>query len=216
MTMNNLVVLFFVHTTVATFILGWKFYSQNDAVIKKFGIGLLLNGMAFAVWSAAVLLNPDDLETWTKAGAVFFVGTLYFFLVAGTNDLEAKLRGKAMGGGILLLVLLVVLRGFFYPSEPYFSEAGLFYFNIHPIPNALYIAALTFAGFPAFSAVANRMSAGYALLVKAGFTALAIGSIILLVSFDEGLLYIDGWVLGISYLVLWTSLLFGGSKPWQA
>ncbi len=71
------------------------------------------------------------------------------------------------------------------------------------------------AAFPAISAVADEVNERYSLLVRAGFITLLIGGFILLISYDATLLYIDGWVMSIASLLLWTILLFGGSKPWK-
>lgn len=213
--MNIQVALFFIHSTVAPFLLGWKFTTRNNAVLKKFGIGLMLNGAAFLIWSVAVFLKPENLSTWTSAGAVPLMGAFLYYLAAGTNHLEQSTRNRAIGGGVLMLLVLFVLRTFIYPSQPYFSEDGLFFFNVMPQAVALYIFVLSSAAFPAISAVAKRMTPRYAIIVRGGFIAEVMGAIILIISYDTILLYINGWVISIAYVVLWTSLLFSGTKPWQ-
>jgi hypothetical protein len=48
--------------------------------------------------------------------------------------------------------------------------------------------------------------------VEAGFITLVLGGFLLLVSTDLMLLYINGWVMGLTYFVLWVSLVFQGKK----
>jgi hypothetical protein len=210
--MNPLVLLFFAHSTLATFLLGWKLAGQKDASLKNFGYALVLNGLAFAIWSAAVILRPADLALWTGAGAFPFMGTLLFLISSSTVRLDRNLRNRWLGAGVALVAVLFILRSFVYPSQPYFSDEGLFFFNVQPVATAVYLFALSAAAFPAIRAIGQKMKTAYAPYVEAGFITLVLGGFLLLVSTDLMLLYINGWVMGLTYFVLWVSLVFQGKK----
>lgn len=212
--MNSFVALFFLHTTLATFLLGFKFRSRADQVFKNFGLALILNGFAFVVWSVAVLMKPDNLEAWVTVGVIFFAAALVYFLAAGTQHVDPATRQSIMIAGVVGAVILFFLRTFVYPSQPGFSPEGLFFFNPHPIVQALYIFGISLTALPAINALASKFGKiHYAHLVQYGFTALVVGSVILVSSVNTTLLYLNGWVMGIVYLVLWTSLVLH-SKAW--
>ena len=212
--MNPYVLIFFLHNVLATLLLGIKFRSRDDPVLKNFGVGLILNSIAFAVWSAAVFMRPANLELYITVGVLFFIASLVTFLVAGTQNIAEHDRRSLLVFGVIVAVVLFWIRTFVYPSEPGFSAEGLFFFNPHPIVQVIYIFGLAITVLPAIDALASRFRDGYAMLVHYGFIVQVMAGVILLTSTNPLVLYIDGWVIGIVYLLLWTSLLFS-PKAWS-
>lgn len=206
--MNTGVLLFFLHNILATALLGYKFVRSKDPVFKNFGIALLLDSAAFAVWSAAVVLNPVNLDQFVTVGAAFFIASLVFLLVTGTQKISASTRGLLVILGVIGGVALFFARTFLYPSAPAFSPEGLFFFHLQPIITMIYIFGLTLTALPAVDAVASKFEHSYAALVRYGFIVEIAGGIVLITTVDTQVLYIIGWLMGAAYLALWSVLLF--------
>lgn len=211
--MNLLVLLFFLHNVLATAYLGGKFVTQNDKVFKSFGIALLLNCVAFAIWSFAVLTKPADLTTYVTLGVGFFITALVFFLNTGVQNLKSDTRWMVLLVGGLLAVVLFFLRTFVYPSNASFSPEGFFFFNVHPLMQMLYIFGLVITSLPAIYAVASKFRNYYADLLRFCFPIEVAGGIVLITTTDTQVLYLTGWIMGIAYFALWAPLLFS-KKAW--
>lgn len=214
--MNYLVVIFFLHNVVATLLLGSKFIGRRDLVFKKFGAGLILNSIAFAIWSIAVITVPQNLEFYITIGTVFFIASLVFYLDAGNSGLKQSKRNLLLLMGTIAAFFIFILRTFVYPSNPGFSSEGLFFFNPQPIVQLIYIFGLTLTALPAIDALADKFGhSAYSYLVRYGFIAEVMGGLMLIISADTIVLYITGLITGIVYLTLWTSLLFS-KKAWES
>src|SRR3989344_6130014 len=100
--MNIGVLLFFLHNILATALLGYKFVSSKDSVFKNFGIVLLLDSVAFAVWSAAVVLKPENLDLFVTVGAAFFITSLVFLLITGTQNMNTSTREMLVILGVVV------------------------------------------------------------------------------------------------------------------
>lgn len=211
--MNASVLLFFLYNVLATAILGGKFASRQDKVVKNFGFALILDAIAFAIWSIAVASKPDNLETYVNVGVIFFIASLIFFLRSGTQRMSAVSRRTLIVFGVIIAAVLFYLRASVFPSSPSFSAEGLFFFNPHPIIQMIYIFGLAFTVLPAIDAVASKLSPGFAGIMRYGFIAEVVGGIILITSTNVGAanvaaLHITGWIIGLVYLLLWTTFLF--------
>ncbi len=207
--MNPLVVAFFIHNTLATLFLGAKFWGKRDMVAKDFGLGLILNGVAYAVWTLAVILRPDNLNLIVTLGAIFFIASLVAYLLAGVQNITKNSRQSVMLVGTIVAVLLFFVRTFIFPSQPGFSPEGYFFFNLHPVTQVIYIFALAFTALPGIHALAAKFKqASYSRLVLYGLIAQVMGGVMLITSTNVMLLNMMGWIMGISYLALWTTLLF--------
>jgi len=213
--MNLLVALFFLHNVLATAFLGGKFFSQKDKVLKSFGIALLLNCVAFAIWSFSVLTKPSDLTMYVTLGVVFFIAALVFLLNTGVQNLKSDTRWMVLLVGGLLAVVLFFLRTFVYPSNATFSLEGFFFFNVHPLMQMFYIFGLVITSLPAIYAVASKFRSYYADLMRFCFPIEVAGGIILITTTDTQVLYLTGWIMGIAYFALWAPLLFS-KKAWVA
>lgn len=211
--MNISVLLFFIHNVVATLLLGGKFVSRRDRVMKDFGIALLLNAVAFAVWTFGVM-QPESLLTTVTIGAVCFLASLVFMLRAAVQHTSANTRV------LVTVVGIAAVLGIFYvghsdPAAAYISPEGFFFFNLGPLVQMLYIFGLALAFLPAIDAVASKFKSSYAMLVRFGFIAEMASGIMLITSKDVQVLYITGWVISVVYVALWTTLLFD-RKAWSA
>lgn len=206
--MNIGVLLFFLHNILATALLGYKFVVRKDPVFKNFGIALLLDCAAFVVWSAAILLKPTNLDLFVTVGAAFFIVSLVFLLITGTQKINTSTQGLLIITGVVFGAALFIARTYIYPSAPAFSPEGLFFFHLHPIITMVYIFGLALTAFPAIDIVASKFKDPYSMLVRYGFIVEVAGGIILITTVDTQVLYIIGWLMGVAYLALWSILLF--------
>ena len=212
--MNIGVLLFFLHNILATALLGYKFVSSKDSVFKNFGIVLLLDSVAFAVWSAAVVLKPENLDLFVTVGAAFFITSLVFLLITGTQKMNTSTREMLVILGVVVGLVVFYARTFLYPSAPSFSPECFFFFNLQPIVQMLYIFGLALTALPTIDSVASKFKHPYDALVRYGFIAEVVGGIILITTIDAQVLYISGWVMGAAYLALWSILLFS-KRAWD-
>ena len=213
--MNSFVLLFFLHTVVATFLLGGKFVMRrDDRVFKFFGIALLLDAVAFLAWSFG-LIQPASLLICVTLGAIaFLVSMVFLFYVSFHKVQEVTTRWVLMALGILAVCGVFYIGRYMDPADAYISQEGLFFFNLGPLVQMLYIFVLALAALPAIDLLASKFKAPYSTLVRYGFIAEVVGGIMLITSKDIQVLYISGWVIGIVYFVLWTTLLFS-RKAWS-
>ena len=190
---------------------GGKFVSKKDAVFKYFGIGLLLDAVAFAFWTIGYVNAVLSLICVTF-GAIALLVSLVFFLHASLRNHSASTR---VWGTVLGIVAAIgnFIVGRYSPNLAYISPEGLLFFNLEPLVQMLYIFALAFTFLPLTDLVASKFSDPYAALVRYGFIVQFIGGIMLIVMKDVQVLYITCWIIGIVYLVLWVTLLFS-RKAW--
>lgn len=212
--MNLLVLLFFLQNIIVTAILGYKFFSQKNSAFKNFGIALFLNTIAFAIWSFAIIQQATNLNNYVTAGAAAFITSLIFLLLAGTQEMKAGMRMSIVTIGIIIGVVLFYARTFMYPSAPSISPEGLFFFNLQPVVQMLYIFGLGLAAFPAIETVASKFKGSYASLVRYSFIIQVMGGVVLMTSSNTQMLYILGWIMGSVYFVLCVTLLFS-KKAWS-
>jgi len=204
--MNSLVILFFLHNVLATFFLGMKFLGRNDRVFKSFGIALLLNAVAFAIWTYGIL-QPASMLTSVTIGAVCFLASLVFMLRTAVQNSSGSTQWLVTILGIAA-VLGIYFVGHADPSTAYISPEGFFFFNLGPMVQMLYIFGLALAAIPAIDIVASKFRGLYSVLVRYGFIAEVVAGIMLVTSKDVQVLYITGWVIGTVYVALWGTLLF--------
>lgn len=209
--MNIAVVFFFLHNVIATFLLGMKFKAQKDNVFKFFGFALLLDAVAFAVWSFGVV-RPDNLLTSITIGAVIFLISLVFFLYSAVQQNQPSTRKLLIGLGVLV-VLGIFYLGNISPNTAYISPEGFLFFNLSPMVQMLYVFGLMLAALPAIDLVASKFKTSYASLIRYGFIAEIAGGIILITNKDANVLYLTGWIIGLVYLILWVTFL--SKKPWS-
>jgi hypothetical protein len=209
--MNSSVALFFISNVVAAVLLGGKFVRKSDPVFKYFGWGLLFDALAFAMWTIGYM-NSGQLLNYITYGAVAFLISLIIFFYASLQRAQTSTRllMTVLGAAVIIGIFFV---GRYSANFAFISPEGFLFFNLTPMVQMLYIFALAFTTIPLIDMVASKFEAPYSALVRYGFIAQIVGGIMLITNMDVQVLYITGWIIGIVYLVLWTTLLFG-SKAW--
>lgn len=210
---NIFVSLFFIHGALGTAILAWWFLSKKQQVLKDFGWGMAGYAAGLTAWTVLVLTKPADLQPLILLGVIPFLLASVAYAKAASAKLPAK-SSTLMTVTFILLAATFIARTFFYPSDPYFSEKGLLFFGLQSVPVALYIATISVSFLPAIRAVtaeikdkAMKSVAGVAL------TTLYVNSIILVSAKDDTLLLINGVVMTVALLALWTKALGSLTSP---
>jgi hypothetical protein len=205
--MSIMVIFFFAYTTTSVLVSGYLLQRYMPTLCgRRFGIGLIFTGVAFAIWSFAVAIKPvDTLYTWMTAGMLpLFVALVAFFL-AGTSHHSRWAQQRAVAIGIAWCAFLLVLR-YFYPSSPHFSENGLFYFGQHPYVKFVTISLLCAAVIPATLALAREIRQYTNLLSHDLFIGICVaelvGSVLLLANTEDDLLFFVAWTMGFGFLLL--------------
>jgi hypothetical protein len=211
--MNILVLLFFLHTTVALALLGGRFLIRGGAFASYFGIGLLLDSGAFAAWGGA-LVAPDNLPILVTIGAILALISFVFFLKSGLADLPSSLQSGAVAAGAVFVAATFVAGRYVFPTPKFISEEGFLFFNLHPFVQMMYITALVLAAFPAIEKAGTLFREGNSTLVKFLLAIQVVGTIVLITNVDTLSLLVVGWCMGLAYLALWTMLLFR-KDVWQ-
>ena len=161
-----------------------------------FGIGLSLLAVAFAVWSIIIATKPTDLTLLTTVGVVPFAAANVFFVAAGTSDFSAKARTLLVTVATVVIASLFVVRTFVNPSKPSLSENGLFYFNADPLAILLYVIVFAGALMPAVHVVTLHIeNARSAMFTRLFFNVVTLSGVVLLVSKDDELQILNGYVL---------------------
>jgi hypothetical protein len=212
--MNISVVVFFVFNVVATALLGGTFAGRKDnKAFKFFGIALLLNAAAFAIWTFG-LLSPGNLLGSVTLGAVVFLASLVvMFYAAVQNVRNTRTRW------LWTILGIVVVAGIFYVGHvaalgAYISQEGFLFFNLAPMVQMLYIFALALAIFPVIDAVASGLRSVYSEIFRYGMIAQVCSGIMLITSKDSQVLYGVGWIIGLVYILLLVAFVFN-SKAWH-
>ena len=205
--MNLLVLLFFLHTTLATAIVGGVFLKRGNNVAKYFGIGLLLQTVGFAAWAVAVVI-PEHLANFVTIGAVLTLVSFIVFLRAATDDISSSLRTLIITAGSLFVVATFVAGRYIFPTPKFISDEGFLMFNLAPFVQLMYVTILVLMAIPLVEKVARMFKADFSTFVKFALGVQVVGAIILITSSDTLSLLVAGWAIGLTYFALWTSLLF--------
>lgn len=213
-TTSILVALFFAHAAIASLIVGDLLYSKKDPAVKFFGLALFFSSLAFATWAILVANRLNNLRILASLAAIFLILSLLSFFVAAIQHLqEASSYRAALLIGVLGALGLFTLRTAVYPAHLIVTGNGFLLFNLRTPVQAAYILAITASILPAAGAVAGKFKKTFiGPLVKGCFTALVIGGIILATSLNTTLIFMDGIAMTAAFLLLWTTLLFGGKK----
>lgn len=206
-TSNVFVSLFFIHGALGTAILAWYFLSKKKAALRDFGWGLLGYAAGLTAWTVAVITKPENLEPLILLGVVPFLLAHIAYAKAASTKLPTK-SITLVGVTMVLLAATFIARTFFYQSEPYFSDDGLLFFGLQPAAVALYIATISVSLLPAIRVVTAELK-DKAMKPVAGvaLTTLYVNSIILVSAKDDTLLLINGIVMTVALLALWTKAL---------
>ncbi|MFA6601985.1 MAG: hypothetical protein WCT02_03975 [Candidatus Paceibacterota bacterium] len=204
--MNTSVALFFVSNIVATVILGLKFTTRKDRVFRTFGAALLLDAVAFAVWTIGYIYPSAFLTCITIGAVVFLISLVVFFY----TSLLSESAGSRLWFTILGIVVVIAIFtvGHYSPAYAFISPEGFMFFNLTPFVQLLYVFALLLAAVPTMNLIASKFQRPYSALVRYGFIFEVAGGIMLITSINTVALNTAGWIIAIVYLILWITLLF--------
>lgn len=205
--MNLSVLLFFLHTTLATAVVGGVFLKRGNNVAKYFGIGLLLEAVGFASWALAVMM-PGSLATFVTIGAVLTLVSFMVFLRAATDDISSSLRNMIIGAGTLFVLATFIAGRYIFPTPKFISDEGFLMFNLAPFVQLMYVTILVLTAIPLVEKVSRMFKAGFSTFVKFALGIQVAGAIILITNADTLSLLVAGGSIGLTYFALWTSLLF--------
>jgi hypothetical protein len=176
---------------------------QKAAIFRYFGLGLLLNAVAFLFWLYIVVVHPANIVPIVGVGVVFYLLSFISFFVATLSDIKGKARLALSSLGILFLIAIVALRFIYAKSNPILSDNGMFWFNANQIVVYTYILAMSFSVIPAVYKVSKKIkNATLRAIVQIGFTQFVISTVVMLVSPDVYLQNINGWVMTITLDVI--------------
>lgn len=202
--MNYMVAVFFLFVTACLLISGALLPRRvASRAGQHFGGGLIATGLAFAIWSYAVIGQMEaELSMFVWAGLiVLMLGTL-LFASAATADRGQTAQEMAVLVTFIFAVILAVVR-LTYPSAPGFSEQGLFFFNPHPVVQFLEILLLSATILPAALVVSRHFRQPFpGQVFLTSLVAIHLGALVLITSIDETLLWLIGWELGVASLLL--------------
>ncbi len=205
--MNPLVVLFFLHTTLATALLGGRFLTKSVPFTHYFGIALLLDALAFAVWGLALIV-PGALPVLVTIGAVSALISFVFFLKAGMVDLPTSIQYPSLAAATAFVAATFYVGRYVFPTPKFISGQGFLFFNMHPFVQVMYITALLLTTFLAIERVGTVLRDRVSVLVKFLLVVQVIGTIVLITNVDTLSLLAVGWCMSLAYFALWTMLLF--------
>src|SRR5438477_3722261 len=97
--MPSQVIFFFVFVTLCVLATAYLLprYVQSSSA-GRFGLGLGLVGIAFAIWSVAVITKPvDTLYTWVTIGLIIMLGALVLIVSAAATHLSRSEQQLTLG-----------------------------------------------------------------------------------------------------------------------
>lgn len=209
------VILFFIFNVLATAALGSKFISKGEGrVFRIFGIALVLNAVAFAVWSFG-LIRQTSLLVSVTVGTVIFLISLAFMFYTSIQKVESVNVRRSLMASVTLVLLGIFYIGHLDPVYAYISPEGYLIFNLSPLIQLLYVFILALFALPAVNLVASQFRlTSYSIIFHYSLIAQICGGIMLLTSKDSQVLYVTGLIIGVVYLLLLTVFIFN-PKPWS-
>ncbi len=200
---NFLVVAFFALGTLMSAFLAWRFSADTAPVFRRFGIALAFTSVALAVWSAIVWIHPQNLHLWASIGTAMFMPAFFFFLSSATESWDDKNRTIVLAIAATALIVLFILRTFVVPSEPGFSDRGLFYFNAQPIALVVYVFSFAGTALPAVYVISNNITDRLtARVTMISFNIIVLCSTILLTSYHDDLQVVNAILMGAGFITL--------------
>jgi len=204
------IVLFFMLGSGIFALVGFKFWSLKVNPFRDFGIAVALFGLAFMGWGIVIAIKPVDLAMAVAVSIAPFVLGFLFLVSSATFNWQKRNRTLTFVIAAIFLVSLFVLRTVVMPSEPSFSENGLLYFGAKPAVLILYVLAFGGAFMPALHVISSRMTVWrQAALTRIFFNLIVLGGVILMVSLDDQLQYLNSLILTVGFVGLLVNLGFG-------
>lgn len=195
-----LVPIYFIHITFGLAVLAWWFSANKSPVLKQFGAGFIGYAIAVGIWTAVIIAQPSDLEPYILLGAIPFL--LSHLAFAWTVRKQSK--NMLVWYLTLILVVATLVARVLYPSNPYFSQQGYFFFGLQPIPLALYIATISVSLLPAIRAAVSQIkNKPMAQVMSVGLMIAYIAIIVQITAMDDTVRFLNGMVASVALLVMW-------------
>lgn len=200
-----LVPLYFIHITFGLAVLAWWFSAnKKNEVLKQFGAGFIGYAIAVGIWTAVMITQPTDLEPYILLGALPFLLAHMSFAWAVRKQSKTMLVWYLT----LMLVVATLVARILYPSRPYFSAQGYFFFGLQPVPLALYLATISVSFLPAIRAAVSQIKdKSLQPVMNVGLTIAFIAIIIQITAMDDTVRLINGVVASGALLVMWVKAL---------
>jgi hypothetical protein len=113
-----------------------------------------------------------------------------------------------MVASVVFVVATFIAGRYIFPTPKFISDDGFLIFNLAPFVQMMYITILVLVAIPLVEKVAGLFKAGYSTFVKFALGVQVVGAIVLITSTDTLSLLVAGWAIGLTYFMLWTTLLF--------
>lgn len=199
--------IFFIFVTIAFLLSGILFKrNSNDTEVKKYGKGLVLSGVAFGVWTVAVISNPISitLNNYVSIGLIVFMVAQLINLNIVSSVLSSVNKKVFMTGSFILIIATFVIR-FFLPSSPEIIENGMIFFNPNDMVAFLEIVLIAGAMLSSAIVVSNKISESNKISAKTLLISMiisVIGIVVLLTSTKIMLLTLVGWAIAVGVAML--------------
>ena len=167
---------------------------SKDKALKLFGLGILLDAIAFGIWAYMSIARPDNLDAITNVGVLFFFASFALYATVVLSALKGKVRIVVSILTALLMAVLLLMRFIFVRSNPHFLESGLFSWGIEPEVMYIYVVISSFTILPAAYIIADKVkNMGIKTMIQFGFTLIVIGITVLLTSDNRELQTMNGY-----------------------
>lgn len=191
---DPMISVFFVAGGLLMLILAIAYLIPKIKAFRLFGIGIILDAIAFEIWAYMSIARPDNLEVITNIGILFFFASFIMYSLVVLSTLKGRFRIFVSIFTAILFAALLVMRFIFVKSNPHFLDSGLFSWGIEPQVMYIYVVISSFTILPAAYIVAGKFkNAAARNLIQFGFTLIVIGITVLLTSDNRELQTFNGY-----------------------
>jgi len=187
---------------LALFALSAMYFTSKEKVKRLFGVGILLNAIAFSLWAFMMLSSPESIVTITTIGTVVFIASFIVFALVVASSLKGTTRLVTTAITAVAFAVLILLRFVFVRSEPHFMENGLFNFGTYAEVMYAYVVISALTIMPAVYIIADKIkNANYKVMVQLGGSLAVISISVLLISQDAELQTLNGYGMALGIVL---------------
>lgn len=199
--------LFYAFTAASLIIGGLACHNlRRSPNFNKLSRALLLVGSAFLLFFLAINIGSIDSNSLLIAtGRLLLFAGLSVFILIGVSTKPKTIKYISFGVLTAFFLMFLITR-ISYPSNPYFSQFGVFYFNSPPILELMGVTLVNFSIIPAAIILSAELKsvkkshASRSLLLS--LTILAIGICVLMVNKNNDLFLFDCYMTSVAEFVL--------------
>lgn len=185
---------FFVAGGLILLALAVAYIMSKEKLYKLFGVGILLDAVAFGIWAFMSIFKPENIGAITNVGVLVFFASFVMFALVILSTLKGGVRIIVSVITAVLLAALLLMRFVFVKSNPHFLESGLFSFGVEPSVMYVYVVISSFTILPAAYVIADKVKRpGLKTLIQFGYTLMVIGITVLLTSDNRELQTMNGY-----------------------